>query len=101
MGTQEDLAAQLTAQGEQLDALTTKVVKIGTETKGLQDAIAVLQGEIANQGTVSPALQAAADNVTAKLAALTTAVQAVDDSVPDAPVANPPAGDGTSTESAG
>lgn len=84
---QEELAQQLTDQGAKLDGLTTQVTKIGTETKGLQDAIALLNGEIGNQDTVSPALQAAADAVTAKLVTLTTAVQAVDDSVPDAPAA--------------
>lgn len=87
MATQEQLAQQLADQGATLDGLTTQVTKIGTETKGLQDAIAVLNGEVANQDNVSPALQAAADAVTAKLATLTTAVQAVDDSVPDAPAA--------------
>ena len=90
MSTQEELAAQLTDQATKLDGLTTQVVKIGTETKGLQDAIAALNGEIGNQDVVSPALQAAADAVTAKLASLTTAVQAVDDSVPDAPAPVPP-----------
>lgn len=85
MSTQDELTAQLADQASKLDGLTTQVVKIGTETKGLQDAIATLTAEIGNQGTVSPALQAAADAVTAKLASLTTAVQAVDDSVPDAP----------------
>lgn len=87
MSTQTELAQQLTDQGAQIEALTTQVQKIGAEEAGLQKAVADLTAELANQENVSPALQAAADAVTAKLANLSAAIKGVDDQVPDSPAA--------------
>lgn len=85
MSTQEQLAQQLADQGAAIDAIIAEVGKVSIETQSLQALVATLNQEIANQANVSPALQAAADAVTAKLGTLAAHVKAVDDLVPDAP----------------
>ena len=70
MGTQEELRIQI-------EALTTQVAKIATETQTLLTRIEELLA-IINAGTVTPELQAAVD-------ALVAQVAIVDELVPDAP----------------
>ncbi len=70
MATQQELTVQLTKINAQL-------VKIGTETSKLLQAITDLQAAVAN-APVSPELQAAVDAVAAQ-------AKVVDDMVPDAP----------------
>lgn len=62
----------------QVNALTGKVTKIGTETRTLLTKIDDLTAVIAGGGSVSPELQAAVD-------ALKAQVDIVDALVPDAP----------------
>ena len=69
MATQAELATDLTALNDQ-------VTKIGTETEGLKTAVAALEAALAAAGSVTPELQAAVDNLKAK-------VQSVDDLVAD------------------
>ena len=71
MATQAELTAQV-------QAATTTLAKIGTETSTLLDRIAELTNVIANGPAVSPELQSAVD-------ALTAQAKVVDDLVPDAP----------------
>ena len=70
MATQAELANDLTALNDQ-------VTKIGTETEGLKAAVASLEAALATAGSVTPELQAAVDNLKAR-------VQSVDDLVADA-----------------
>jgi hypothetical protein len=70
MDTQEQLVAKV-------DAATAKLVKIGEESRKTLQTVAELKEALANQGSVSPELQAAFDR-------LEVQVGAVDDLVPDA-----------------
>lgn len=76
MATQAELAAQL-------NEVTTQVGKIKTETQATLTKVSELEAALANQDNVSPELQTAFDNLKAQ-------VIAVDELIPDAPVAEPP-----------
>jgi len=68
---------------ELLNAATTQLQKIGTESAATLQKVLDLEAVIASMGTnVTPELQAAVD-------ALRAQVQLVDDLVPDAPPADP------------
>lgn len=71
-----------TEMAEKLDGVTTKLVKIGEESKKTLQAVADLKAELANQENVSPGLQASFDRLEAQ-------ATVVDDLVPD-PVVEPP-----------
>lgn len=74
MGTQTEVAEQITA-------LKAQIEKVSTEVQGkLQE----LETAINDQGDASPEVEAA-------LAGLKTAVQGVDDLIPDAPAGQPQA----------
>ncbi len=71
MTTQAEAAAQI-------NAVTEKLVKIGTETKSLLDKVAELEEVIRNQGNVSAEVETA-------LGFLKAQAQTVDDQVKDLP----------------
>jgi hypothetical protein len=71
-----------TEMAEKLDGVTTKLVKIGEESKKTLQAVADLKAELANQENVSPGLQASFDRLEAQ-------ATVVDDLVPD-PIVEPP-----------
>lgn len=74
MGTQAEVAEQITA-------LKSQIEKVSSEVQGkLQE----LETAINNQGNASPEVEAA-------LGALKTAVQGVDDLIPDPPTEQPQA----------
>lgn len=71
-----------TEMAAKLDGVTTKLVKIGEESKKTLQAVADLKAELANQENVRPELQASFDRLEAQ-------ATVVDDLVPD-PVVEPP-----------
>lgn len=71
-----------TEMAEKLDGVTTKLVKVGEESKKTLQAVADLKEQLANQENVSPELQASFDRLEAQ-------ATVVDDLVPD-PVVEPP-----------
>lgn len=73
MSTQEQLAADL-------NALTTQVAHIGSETSATLQKVVELEAALAAAGATTPAVDAA-------LAALKAQAQATDDLIPDAPAA--------------
>lgn len=70
MATQAQLA-------EQLNTVTAQIAKIGTESTKTLQKVTELEEALANQDSVSPALQTAFDNLKAQ-------VTVVDDLIPDA-----------------
>lgn len=74
----EKIMASQAELTKQVNDLTTKVNKIGTETAKSLELIKTLQDVIANGPPVTPELQAAVD-------ALATQLQTVDDMTPDVP----------------
>lgn len=98
MATQQEIIDKLKAQavtlvtlGTKVEATTSQVNKVATETATLKTKIQELQEAIENQTGASPELLAAAEAVDAQLAILDTqvnatksAAQAADDAVPDA-----------------
>lgn len=85
MATQAEAAQVLADVQAELTATKALVEKIGTETDGLQAAIAALEEALANAGNVDPALEAAIADVVAASAAVKAAAVVVDEDVPDAP----------------
>lgn len=61
-----------------MNAMTQKVAKIGTESTKTLEKVAELEAALANQDNVSPELQTAFDNLKAQ-------VTVVDDLIPDTP----------------
>jgi ABC-type transporter Mla subunit MlaD len=81
METQQELAAALNAAKEQIESLTLSVqtanagiVKIGTETDGLIDAVNKLTEQLGNQGGLSEEVKSAIAGVQTAIAAASEAV---------------------------
>ena len=85
MATQAEHAAQLTALKDQVDAQSTTINKIGTETDGLKTKIAALEEALNNQANVSPEVEAAFAAVKASVDNQAALLAGVDEKVPDAP----------------
>lgn len=85
---QAELIQGLQDMKSQIGLIGTAVDKIGTETQGLKDKIGVLETEV-NSADVSPALQAAFDDVKTQFAVLASKVSAVDALVDDSPAPQP------------
>jgi predicted nucleic acid-binding Zn-ribbon protein len=88
MANQDELTVQLNNLNTNLNNMLTQISKARSEiqdaTQAQLDAIADLQEQIASS-SVSPALQAAFDNLSATTTQLQTSVQGLDDINPDAP----------------
>jgi hypothetical protein len=86
MASNADLLTALNTVNDSIQAIGTEVDKIGTETQGLQKSVADLTTALGNVQT-TPEVDAALAAVQASVASVAGRVKAVDDLVPDAPVA--------------
>lgn len=85
MATQAELVTAVQEQTVLIQAIGTGITKIGSETDTLILRVKELSDALANGDTVSPELQSAFDALASQVAAVSTAVKAVDEKVPDAP----------------
>lgn len=104
MPTQAEIVIDLRNVKDQLTAVSAltsqtvdEVTKVGTETDNLQSRIVVLEAAVSNQTNASAELVAAVQSVKEQAGVvasgvdtLAAGVKAVDDKVPDAPVADLP-----------
>jgi len=85
MASQAELLTALTTANDSITSIGAGVDKIGTETEGLQKAVADLTAALGNVQT-TPEVDAALATLQASVASVASRVKAVDDLVPDAPV---------------
>jgi len=85
MASQAELLVALTTANDSITSIGIGVDKIGTETEGLQKAVADLTAALGNVQT-TPEVDAALATLQASVASVASRVKAVDDLVPDAPV---------------
>jgi hypothetical protein len=86
MTNQTELATALAAANTKLDTIIVGVGKVKTETQGLKDQVTTLTAELGDV-ELTPEAQAALDGLNSRIGSLGSAVQDVDDLVPDAPSA--------------